>query len=84
LQQAGFSDYAIDTHTFYYDFPSFEAYWSLVESSDILKAQYDVLVEDQRRAVREEIRHFAESYIQGGRLVVPHQYLLATGRKISN
>jgi ubiquinone/menaquinone biosynthesis C-methylase UbiE len=84
LQQAGFSEYAIDTHTFYYDFPSFEAYWSLVESSDILKAQYDVLVEDQRWAVREEIRHFAESYIQGGRLVVPHQYLLATGRKISN
>jgi SAM-dependent methyltransferase len=82
LRQAGFRDYAIDAHIFHYDFPSFDAYWDLVESSDILKAQYDVLAEDQRWAAREEIRRFAASYIQSGRLVVPHQYLLATGRKI--
>jgi ubiquinone/menaquinone biosynthesis C-methylase UbiE len=63
LQQAGFRDYAVDAHTFHYDFPSFEAYWDLVASSDILKAQYDVLAEVQRWAAREEIKHFAASYI---------------------
>lgn len=83
LREAGFSDYAIDAHTFNYEFPSFEAYWDLVEASDILKAQYDVLVAGERWAVREEIRHFAASHIRNGRLVVPHQYLLATGNKTS-
>ncbi len=81
LQQAGFSDFAIQTHTFHYQFPSFEAYWDLVEASDILKAQYDALMEPERSAVREEVRQLAASCIQQGRLVIPHQYLLATGRK---
>ena len=79
--QAGFNDYVIDSHIFHYDFPSFEVYWDLVESSDILKLQYDAISEEQRHAAREEIKRFAASYIQGGRLVVPHQYLLAKGRK---
>lgn len=83
LQEAGFSDYRIDTHTFQYEFPSFDDYWELVETSDILKVQYDALMEEERTAVREEIRHLSASCIQDDRLVVPHQYLLATGYKLA-
>lgn len=41
LQNAGFHDHIITTHTFHYRFPSFESYWALVEASDILKIQFD-------------------------------------------
>lgn len=81
LQEAGFVDFGIDTHTFQYHFPSFEAYWALVEDSDILKAQFDALPPPGHAAVREDIRRFAASCIQKGGLVVPHQYLLAAGYK---
>jgi len=81
LQQAGFDDYAVDSHVLEYEFSSFAEYWALVESSEILKTQYNALSTQQRIEVKAEIQRYATSYMQNERLVIPHQYLLASGFK---
>ncbi len=81
LGQAGFCDYTIRPVTFHYRFPSFDDYWNVVEQSDILKMQYDVLPENQRSIIRAEIAALAHAFIGKDGLVVPHEFLLATGTK---
>lgn len=81
LEQAGFSDINIQSHTFHYQFTSFNEYWDTVEASDILKQQYDALPEDQRDAIRDEIAMFAHDFQNENGLHIPHDYLVATGRK---
>ncbi len=81
LDNAGFNDYAIETKTFHYDFDSFDAYWDAVEASDILKMQYDQLPDEQRHEIRDEVGRFARDFVQDGRLVIPHNYLLVYGNK---
>lgn len=81
LYQAGFSDYAVERRMFAYDFASFDAYWDLVEASDILKQQFDAISPDERRDVRDEVAQFAKDFVSDGRLVIPHEYLLAAGGK---
>ena len=81
LEQAGFSHYTIRPVTFHYHFPSFDDYWNVVEQSDILKMQYDVLPADQRGIIRAEIAALAQAFIGTNGLAVPHEFLLATGVK---
>ncbi len=79
LLQAGFRDFTITPITFSYQFPSFDDYWNVVEQSDILQMQYDVLPENQRGIIRAEIAALAQLYVSEKGLVVPHEFLLATG-----
>ena len=81
LVEAGFNDFDIERKTIHYQFDSFDAYWDLVEASDILKMQYDALPQEQRHEIRDEVGRFARDFVQQGRLVVPHEYLLVSGNK---
>ncbi len=81
LTQAGFKDCMIRPITFHYHFPSFDDYWNVVEQSDILKMQYDVLPENQRSIIRAEIAVLAQRFISEKGLIIPHDFLLATGTK---
>ena len=81
LAKAGFSDVRIEPHTFHYRFDSFDAYWDIVEATDILKQQYDALPVDQHAVIREEIAVLANVHMSENELVIPHDFLLATGVK---
>jgi ubiquinone/menaquinone biosynthesis C-methylase UbiE len=81
LSQAGFEDFTVEPQTFDYEFRSFDEYWDTVEASDILKQQYDALPESERSAIRDEVGRFARDFIRDDRLIIPHEYLLATGTK---
>ncbi len=81
LQQAGFSRYTLRPITFNYHFPSFDDYWNVVEQSDILKMQYDVLPEHQRNIIRSEIASLAHAFTGKNGLIIPHEFLLAEGTK---
>ncbi len=81
LNEAGYRDIEIRPHTFHYNFPSFEAFWDVVEASDILKMQYDALPENQRETVRDEVALLARDFHTEHGLVIPHEFLLANGVK---
>ena len=79
LTEAGFADFTVQCITFHYRFESFDAYWDLVEASDILKQQFDALPEGGRREVRDEVASFAHEFHGPDGLAIPHDYLLASG-----
>ena len=81
LYKAGFNEFDIQTMPLNYDFESFDAYWDLVEASDILKMQYDALPIDARAEIRDEVGRMAKDFVVGGRLIVPHEVLIASGTK---
>lgn len=81
MQDAGFSDITVETNTFHYQFDSFDAYWDAVETSDLLKMQYDALPDEQRGEIRNEVGRFARDFVIDGNLVIPHDYLLVYGNK---
>ena len=83
LSAAGFTDFHVEKKTLHYQFDSFDDYWDTVEASDILKMQYDALPDDQRNIIRDEVGRFARDFIQDGRLIIPHEYLLVSGNKTS-
>jgi hypothetical protein len=74
-------DYTVQAKTFHYNFDSFEDYWDAVETSEILKMQYDQLPDEQRHQIRDEVGRFARDFVQDDRLVIPHDYLLVYGNK---
>ncbi|MDH3327056.1 MAG: class I SAM-dependent methyltransferase [Gammaproteobacteria bacterium] len=81
LKQASFTDFQVERKYFNYDFKSFDEYWSLIESSDILKRQFDALAESEHASVRNEISEFADEFSTESGMKVPHEYLLVYGRK---
>ncbi|MDH5649538.1 MAG: class I SAM-dependent methyltransferase [Gammaproteobacteria bacterium] len=81
LYRAGFTNFQVTKHIFNYDFKSFGDYWDTVEASDILKQQYDALDTKERESIRDEVGRFAKDFINNGRLIIPHEYLMATGTK---
>lgn len=81
LNGAGFSDFQVTPCRFDYQFASFEEYWHLMEASDILKQQFDVLPAAERGAIRDEVARFARDFQTDHGLVIPHEYLLAVGTK---
>lgn len=80
LYKAGFSDFATERKTFNYEFEDFDAYWDAVEQSGILKQQYDVLTDCDKSTIRDEVGQFAREFIVNGKLVIPHEYILAYGK----
>ena len=81
LANAGFSEINVERHTFHYQFDTFDEYWDVVEASDIMKMQFDALKGSDRSVVKNEVAEFAEKYIGESGLRVPHDFLLAYGRK---
>ncbi len=83
LREAGYQDIQVHRHRFDYHFDSYAQYWDLLEASEILKTQLDALSENERHSVRDEVATYAEAFLREGRLVIPHEYLLASGNKPS-
>jgi ubiquinone/menaquinone biosynthesis C-methylase UbiE len=81
LGEAGFIRFSVTPRVFHYQFDSFNDYWDTVEASDILKQQYDALPIEQRAEIRDEVGRFAREFIRDGKLLIPHEYLLASGEK---
>lgn len=81
LANAGFSEINVERHTFDYEFESFDEYWEAVESSDLLKQQYDALSETTRHSIRNEVADFAKEHITENGFSIPHEYLLVWGSK---
>jgi len=81
LNRAGFTEFSVDRKEFNYDFASFDDYWNLIETSDILKRQFDMLPEAEHDNVKSEIAALAGDYITGSGLKVPHEYVLVYGKK---
>ncbi len=81
LVEAGFREIQIEPRTFHYRFDSFDAYWDIVEASDILKQQYDALPREQHPEIRREIATLANIHMTDNELVIPHDFLLATGKR---
>jgi len=81
LDNAGFSEINVECHTFHYQFDNFNDYWDVVEASDIMKMQFDALKNSDRKAVKNEVAQFASEYVGESGLKVPHDFLLAYGKK---
>ncbi|MDH5545746.1 MAG: class I SAM-dependent methyltransferase [Gammaproteobacteria bacterium] len=81
LQDSGLHSVRVMTKQFNYSFDSFESYWELVDATGILKAQFDALPENQHAQIKNEIRQMAEEFMSADGLVVPHEYLIASGVK---
>jgi ubiquinone/menaquinone biosynthesis C-methylase UbiE len=79
LKSAGFDTFTVECRTFHYRFPSFGAYWDLVEASEILKQQFDALPTGERDKVRDDVAAFAHPFHSEEGLIIPHDYLLASG-----
>ena len=81
LNNAGFKDFTIEPQHFDYQFQSIYEYWNIVEKSDIMKQQFDALPENERGNVRNEVARFAHDFQTENGLVIPHEYILASGTK---
>lgn len=81
LHKAGFSEFDIERKVFSYAFDSFDHYWDTVEASDVLKAQFNALPASERENIRDEVGRLARDFITDGQFAVPHEYLLAWGRR---
>ncbi|NOY62608.1 MAG: class I SAM-dependent methyltransferase [Gammaproteobacteria bacterium] len=82
LGNAGFDDIHIDIHRLDYTFPSFAAYWATLDDSELIKQQLDALPADTHETIRHEIEQLAEPCLDnGGQLVIPHQYLIASAQR---
>jgi ubiquinone/menaquinone biosynthesis C-methylase UbiE len=81
LTDASFSEFTVEKKSFHYQFPSFDAFWDIVEASDVLKMQYDALPETERKNIRDEVGAFARDFITEDGLKIPHEYLLVYGFK---
>jgi ubiquinone/menaquinone biosynthesis C-methylase UbiE len=79
LRTAGFRAFEIEEREFQYAFPSFDAYWDVVEASDILKQQYDALPAGERDKIRDEVALMAREFHGDSGLRIPHRFLLAFG-----
>lgn len=79
LIQAGFEQCFVEKHSLTYQFDSLEHYWDMLEFSEILKAQWDAINEEQRAQVKDEISIMMQEFISDSGIHVPHDYLLAFG-----
>ncbi len=81
LTEAGFEQFEIVEHNLLYTFDHFDAWWNLIEASEILAAQLGALNPAQQAQVKGEIATQARAYESDGKLVMPHTYLVASGTK---
>ncbi len=79
-EAAGFAEVEIETETLPFRFASFDAYFGGVERGDgHMGQEYTALPEEQRRAVREEVRR--EVGHTGGPVEVEVEVRIASGRR---
>lgn len=81
LHEAGFAEFDVVAQRFDYSFASFDDFWSTLAASDVLKQQFDALPKHVRDEVRDEVALFARDFQHEGGLTIPHEYLLASGRR---
>lgn len=81
LEKAGFREFKVEKKQLNYEFTSFDAYWDLVESSDIMKMQFDALPIGEKQKVRDEIAQFAMEFVTDHGISMPHEYVIAYGVK---
>ena len=81
LETAGFTRCIVQYFDFHYRFSSFAEYWRLVETSGIMKMQFDALTPALLTVVREEIAGYAQAHMHEEQLIIPHQAVLATAYK---
>lgn len=79
--RAGFAAVAVEAHEFEIRFAAFDDYWSMVENSGVMAAQYEVMDPALRPVVREHVRGLAAPFTGPTGLRVPHEYLVAVARK---
>lgn len=81
LKDAGFHGISVMPKRFDYQFETFDDYWDLLEASQILKRQLDALPNVQASQLKNEVWQFAEEFMSAEGLVIPHEYLIASGVK---
>jgi len=81
LSTAGFNQIEIETLSVDYRFESFDEYWQLLEASDVMKQQLDALERERHIEVKNEMAAFAADFHGEDGLIIPHQYLVASGSK---
>lgn len=81
LKTAGFHHFSVERKRFDYQFNSFDEYWRIIEASEIMKQQFDALPAAQHGEIRDEMARFASDFHGENGLVIPHEYLLASGHK---
>jgi ubiquinone/menaquinone biosynthesis C-methylase UbiE len=81
LAAAGFRDIGVTRETRESNFESFDDYWAPIEEgAGSLPQAYRALPESNRRAVRDEVRARLASCELRGRLVMPVEMVIASGR----
>jgi ubiquinone/menaquinone biosynthesis C-methylase UbiE len=81
LLEAGFANVEISQRETIFRFPSFEAFWQLLEDSAVLKAQFEALPKEEWALIPADIASWAEAHRTADGLVIPHGYLLATATR---
>jgi hypothetical protein len=83
FEAADFAEVDTATETRRYPFPSFDAYFDLMERGGAPTGlEYAALPEEVRRAVRQDVRRGLEGDVQtGGPIEVPVDILFGGGRK---
>ncbi|MGH7275446.1 MAG: class I SAM-dependent methyltransferase [Candidatus Rokuibacteriota bacterium] len=80
--EGGFADVTLTTETQSFLFESFDAYWAQVEAGAIrIGLMLRELSEAERRAVRDAVSTRLAAFQSRGRLTLPTEALVASGRK---
>ena len=81
VTDAGFHGVSVMSKRFDYQFETFDDYWDLLDASEILKRQLDALPNVDKTQLKNEVWQFAEEFMCADGLVIPHEYLIASGVK---
>lgn len=81
LAEAGLRNVAVSQHEVSFRFPSFDAFWQLLETSAVLKAQFEALPQEEWSSIPVDIASMAEAHRSAHGLVIPHGYLVATAER---
>ena len=81
LKEAGLMNSTIEKRRFNYHFTSFDAFWTDIVNSGIMKQQLDTLDASTHERVRTDIEAMAAEHITSTGLSIPHEYILVSGNK---
>ena len=81
LKDAGFHNVSVMGKQLDYRFASFDEYWDVLENSGIAQPQFSALNEQQILQIRRDLEMIAEQYMTAEGLIIPHEYVLASGVK---
>ena len=82
LSAACYTDFTIETHALHYHFASFEDYWNTIEASEIMSIQINALSKPEEiHDIKQEYASLAKQHAHASGLSIPHEYLVASGKK---